>query len=217
MDGSVPVPMSRDLIAEVVASFAAAAQRCEEGGIAGVELHAGHCYLFHQFLSPVINRREDEYGGSLENRMRLLRETLAAIRRAVSPGFSIGVRLSHDALSFGLQPEDTAQVVALLEAAGLIDFINGARGGYYAAGESIVPAMEYPVGSLLPVTRVIVAGASRITRILTPRQIRTLEEAEQLLREGAGDLIVMQRALIADPDVIRKTREGRVDDVRPCI
>jgi 2,4-dienoyl-CoA reductase-like NADH-dependent reductase (Old Yellow Enzyme family) len=214
--GAVPIPMSVDQIAELVESFAQTARRCEEGGIEGIELHAGHGYLFNQFLSPVVNRRQDEYGGSLENRMRFLREVLQVVRKTVSPGFPIGMRFSDEGTPGGIPPEECADIVRMLEEAGEIDFIHGSRGSYYAQ-KRMIATMEHPVGDMLSSSGKIVAGASRIPRILTAGRIRTLEEAEQLLRDNAGDLIVLNRALIADPDLVNKTRNGRIEEVRPCI
>lgn len=216
IDGRVPMAMTREQIAEVVRAFAQSARRCEEGGIEGVEIHAGHGYLLHEFLSPLMNRRDDEYGGTLENRTRFLREALQAAREAVSPGFPIGIRLSDEVAGGGLSVEDCAQLVRSLENDRLIDFIHGSQGSYYAL-PNMLPAMEFPLNSMLPSSGRIVGAAKQIPRILTTGRIRTLEEAEQLLREQVGDLIVVQRAHIADPDLVRKTREGRVDEVRPCI
>ena len=216
LNGQVPVPMTLDQIAEIVHSFGAAAQRSEEGGLDGVEIHVGHGYLLHQFLSPLTNHRADRYGGSLDNRLRLTREVLAEIRKRVSPGFPVGIRLSDSLAPGGIDAEQCASVAGLLEGAGLIDFINGSQGSYYAL-PAMLPAMDQPSGCMLPSSAKVVAGVKRVPRILTAGRVRTLEEAEQLLRDGLGDLIGLQRAHIADPDLVRKTREDRVDEVRPCI
>jgi 2,4-dienoyl-CoA reductase-like NADH-dependent reductase (Old Yellow Enzyme family) len=216
LNGAVPVPMTRDMIAEVVNAFAAATRRSRESGLDGVEFHAGHGYLLHEFLSPLTNRRDDEYGGSLENRMRFLREVLRAARDAVGPGFPLGIRLSDQFAPGGIDAEECAKVAGLLEKERLIDFINGSQGSYHAL-PVMLPAMDQPLGSMLSSSAKVVAGVKNIPRILTAARVRTLEEAEQLLRDGLGDLIGLQRAHIADPDLVRKTREGRVDEIRPCI
>ena len=96
MVGVVPQELTQAMIDELVGAFATAARRCEQGGLDGVELHGAHGYLIGQFLSPATNRREDGYGGSLENRTRFLREILAAIRAETSPGFPVGLRISAD-------------------------------------------------------------------------------------------------------------------------
>jgi 2,4-dienoyl-CoA reductase-like NADH-dependent reductase (Old Yellow Enzyme family)/thioredoxin reductase len=216
LNGAIAVPMTREQIAEIVQAFAQAARRSCEAGLDGVELHCGHGYLLHQFVSPLTNRRDDEYGGSLENRMRFMRETLRAVRAAVEPGFPVGIRLSDQLAPGGLDAQECARIAGLLESEGLIDFLNGSQGSYHAL-PAMLPAMERPLGSMLPSSATIVSGVKQIPRILTAARVRTLEEAEQLLRDGLGDLIGLQRAHIADPDVVRKTREGRVDEVRPCI
>ena len=216
LNASIPVPMSHDQIAEIVHAFAAAARRSEECGIDGVEFHSGHGYLIHQFLSPLTNRREDEYGGSLENRMRFIREILNATREATSDGFPIGMRLSDQLATGGIDADDCAEIAGLLEADGLIDYINGSQGSYHVL-PLMLPAMDLPLGSMVPSSGKVVAGVKKIPRLLTAARVRTLEEAEQFLRDGVGDLIGLNRAFIADPDLARKTREGRVDEVRPCI
>jgi thioredoxin reductase len=109
-----------------------------------------------------------------------------------------------------------AALVGQLESEGAIDFVDGSQGSYYAL-PVMLPGMEYPMASMLGSSGTIVNGAKRIPRILTAARIRTLEEAEQLLRDGSGDLIVMNRAFIADPYLLQKTRAGREDEVRCCI
>lgn len=214
--GVPSIPMSKDQIAELVAAFAASARRSEEGGVQGLEIQGAHGYVVTQFLSPLINRREDEYGGSLENRMRFLREVLRAVKGAVSPSMPVGLRLSDEGLAGGLAPEDAAEVVRILEENGEIDFIHGSAGSHYTFNRMIAP-MEYPIGTMLSSSGPIAAGARRVPRIVTAGRLRTLEDAEQLLRDDVGDLIVLNRAMIADPFLVSKTREGRMDEVRPCI
>ncbi len=216
LNASVPVAMTRDQIAEIVEAFRQAARRCAEGGIEGLEVHFAHGYLVHQFLSPLTNRRTDEYGGSLDNRLRFGREILRAVRTAVPAGFPVGIRLSDQYAPGGNDSTECARVAGQLEAEGLIDFINGSQGSYYVL-PLMLPAMDRPLASMFPSAADVVAGVTHIPRIVTPSRVRTLEEAEQFLRDGVADLITLQRAHIADPDLVRKTREGRVEQVRPCI
>src|SRR3546814_2501322 len=102
----------------MVEAFAAAAERCQSGGIDGVELHGSHGYLPQQFMSAMLNRREDEYGGSFENRMRFTVEVLAAIREQVGPGYPVGIRLSPEIVEGGMTPEETARAASYLEERG---------------------------------------------------------------------------------------------------
>lgn len=212
--GVVPRPMSVAQIAEMVEAYAAAARRCREGGIDGVELHASHGYLPQQFMSPMLNRRTDDYGGSFENRMRFTVEILEAIRREVGPGYPVGVRLSPEIVDGGMTPDDVATAAAWLERAGLVDFVDVSMGGYFAFAK-MIGAMHEPAGYELPTSSVVTA-AVRVPRIVTGR-FRTLEEAEQILSEGVADLVGMTRAHIADPAIVRKTRDGREAEIRPCI
>lgn len=212
--GMVGKPMSLRQIAELKTAFVDAALRCQDGGLDGVEVHACHGYLFHQFLTHHYNNREDEYGGSFENRSRFLFETMRAIRKAVRPDFAVGIRLGASQAPGGISVEDNKTLVRQLEAEGLIDFLSVSHGDYFRM-DTMVGSMQNPVGYELPSTAEI-ASVATVPRILTGR-FRTLEEADQALREGSADLISMVRAQIADPELLRKTREGRAEEVRPCI
>ncbi|MGE0386054.1 MAG: FAD-dependent oxidoreductase [Gammaproteobacteria bacterium] len=212
--GVVPHPMTEAEIAEVIDAFARAAVRCREGGLDGVEIHAAHGYLFSQFMAPLSNWRNDQYGGSLENRARLLQEVLRAVRRAVGEDFPVGARFSASTAVGGLGEEDIIQVIGLLQDEGLIDFVDASYGDYYSM-DAIIGGMHRPTGYELHSSGRI-AAAARVPRIVTGR-FRTLEEVEQVLREGTADMVSMVRAHIADPALVRKSREGRMEEVRPCL
>lgn len=210
-----PRPMTTAEIEELIAAYGETARRCVEGGLDGCEVQFGHGYLIHQFLSPLTNHRTDEYGGSLENRMRFGRAILRKVRATVGPDFPMGIRISDELTPGGINAAECAEVVRQLEEEGLIDFVNGAQSTYFAL-ENILPAMDKPMGSLLPSAGKIV-GASKLPRLITPGRVRTLEEADQIVREGGADMVSLVRAMIADPDLVRKSREGRAEQVRPCI
>ncbi len=212
--GIAPRPITLRQIDELVAAYAAAARRVEQGGLDGVEIHAGHGYLLAQFLSPVLNQRADEYGGDLDNRMRLLRRVLSSVRDAVSPGFPVGVRLSNSADSRILDMATVGIVAHRLQAEGLIDYVNMSYGDYYALHHQ-VGGMDVPAGFQLPHTAPPVADF-RLPRLVNGR-FRTLEEIEQVLRAGEADLVSMVRAFIADPDIVAKSAAGHSERVRPCI
>lgn len=212
--GAPALAMSTDQIGDVVNAFAEAAVRCREGMLDGVEVHAAHGYLLHQFLSPLTNQRTDLYGGPIENRMRFLREVLVAIRAKVSRDIAVGVRVSASAAPGGVTEADLNFVLHQLEGENLIDYVSASYGDYFDIGTT-VGAMDRPVGYQLPSVSQTLADIS-IPRMITGRY-RTLEDAEQALREGAGDLVSMVRAHIADPDIVRKTKAGHADRVRPCI
>lgn len=212
--GVAPRPLTIGQIDELVAAYAAGARRVEKGGLDGIEIHAGHGYLLAQFLSPVLNEREDDYGGDLENRSRLLRRVLAAVRDAVSPGFVVGVRLSNSADSRILGMDEVGQVAHRLQDDGLIDYVNMSYGDYYALHYQ-VGGMDVPTGFQIPHTAPPVADF-KLPRLLNGR-FRTLEEVEQVLRAGEADLVSLVRAHIADPDIVAKSAAGHPEQVRPCI
>ncbi len=213
--GVVPVPMGQQEIDEVVQSFAQAAVCCREAGLDGVELAGGHGYLIQQFLSPLTNQREDGYNGSLLKRARFVIEILQAIRAAAGDDFPLGVRFSPSLAKGGFGGEDLATVVSHLEAEKLVDFVSFSCSDYFESS-MILASHAYPPGYELPYSEPARKALKKIPRIVTGR-FRALDEAEQVLREGQADMVSLTRQHIADPDVVRKTQEGRTEDIRPCI
>lgn len=212
--GVVPQAMTQAMIDEIVAAFASTARKCEEGGLDGVEIHCAHGYLVHQFLSPSLNRREDNYGGSEENRQRFMLEVVRAVRDAVSREFAVGVRVAPDLTEGGIGVNACNRAISALEDEELIDFVNISLGNYHSFPK-MIGGMHEPVAYEMP-TSAPIARSSKVPAIVTGR-FRTLEEADQTIRAGEADLVGMTRATIADPDLVRKTIEGRIEDVRPCI
>ena len=211
--GAVPIPMTKTMIDEVVAAFGAAARRCQEGGLDGVEVHAAHGYLPAQFFSRATNHRTDEYGGPVENRVRFCREVLQEIRAAVGPDFPISLRIVADEeYEGGIVPAEAVEIAHLLEP--YYDILNVSIGNYWSLYRILAP-MEEPTGYELPKTRIVTAAVSKPT-IVTGR-ITSLELASQIVADGIGDMVSMVRALIADPYLVRKSREGRAAEVRPCL
>lgn len=212
--GVTPVPMTQAMIDEIVAAYADTARKCEEWGLDGVEIHCAHGYLPAQFLSPNANRRSDGYGGSFENRLRFLREVVAAVRRAVSVNFAVGVRVAPDQSAGGIGVEDVQRAVQALEDEHLIDFVDVSLGDYHAFPK-LIGGMHEPMGYEMP-TSAPIARAARTPAIVTGR-FRTLEEADQIIRLGDADLVALTRAHIADPQLVNKTLAGHPEQVRPCI
>jgi 2,4-dienoyl-CoA reductase-like NADH-dependent reductase (Old Yellow Enzyme family) len=213
--GLVPHPMSLAEIHEVTRAFAREAQRCREAGIDGVELHFAHGYLVGQFLSRLTNRRDDHYGGLLENRWRFAHEVLAAVRAAVGPDYPVGVRLSaEEGVAGGIGVDETLRTARSLEATGQLDFVDLSLGGYLAFSK-VIGAMHEPHGYQLPLASSITRGLS-LPSLVTGR-FTTLAEAEQVLASGDADLVSMVRATIADPDLVNKSRSRREAEVRPCV
>jgi 2,4-dienoyl-CoA reductase-like NADH-dependent reductase (Old Yellow Enzyme family) len=212
--GMVCRPMTRWMIDEVVAGFATAARHAQQGGIDGVEVHAGHGYLFSSFLSPATNHRTDSYGGPFENRIRLLREVLAAVREAVGPRYPLGVRLSADAAEHQTSGAGIAEVAATLEAHGLVDFVSLSLGSHYGR-DLLMGGLHEPPGYQLGVNAAIAKGIALPTMVTG--RFAAIEQVERALAADGIDLVGMVRATIADPDLVRKTAEGRSRLVRPCI
>lgn len=210
----VPLPMTKGMIDEVVGAFAESARLCEEWGLNGVEVHAAHSYLPHQFLSAAWNKREDDYGGSFENRARFLVEVLQAVRNAVSPDFVVGVRMSPDYQKGSLTPGEVLRATQLLEEKGLIDFVDVSAGNY-TTDYKMIGGMHEPVGYEMETSAPVTAHV-RTPTIVTGR-FRTLDDADLVIREGKADMVVITRGTIADPDLVKKELEGRGTEVRPCI
>lgn len=212
--GIVPNPMGIGEIEEMVQAFVSAARRCREGGIDGIEIHASHGYLIMQFLSPLTNTRTDRYGGSLENRMRFLREIMIAVRAEVGVDYPVGMRVSASLGEGGLGEDELNTVIHTLRSEDHIDFLDVSYSDYY--NFKFVAAMDQPMGYQLPSSVQITAATLDIPRFVIGR-FRTLDEAEQILRDGVADIVHMNRAHIADPDLVRKTRAGKPEEVRACI
>lgn len=211
--GTVPRPLTTDMIAELVEAFGTAAGRVRDGGLDGVEIHAAHGYLVSQFLSPVLNHRDDEYGGTPENRLRFLREVLSSVREHVGPDFPVGIRLvAEEWIEGGMKPSDIVAIAAAIEPQ--IDFLDISLGGYWRF-HKMLGTSELPLGYELPAASVVSASVS-VPTIVTGR-IMTLDHANHILESGQADLVSMVRATIADPDLVSKARSGRDGEVRPCV
>lgn len=215
----VPRPLSLRMIREIVAGYAAAARRLKAGGLDGVEIVASHGYLPAQFLSPRCNAREDEYGGSFDNRLRFLREVIAAIRDAVGRDFVVGIRISGDEMGHdGLEEADVLAACAALDADGSLDYYNVTAGtsATLAGSVHIVPPMFIEATGYVAPFAALVKG--RVSKpVFVAGRINQPQVAEKVLASGQADLCGMTRAMICDPQMARKTAEGRLDDIRACI
>ncbi len=214
----MPRAMPIALIEEIVAGFAAAALRLQAAGLDGVEIVASHGYLPAQFLNPRVNLRTDRYGGGFEDRLRFLRETIAAIRAAVGRQFVVGLRISIDEITpEGLTPSDTLPALAALDADGSLDYVSIVAGtsATLAGSDHIVPPMTVPNAYTAP-TAARVKATVRMP-VLVAGRINQPQEAERILELGQADACVMTRALICDPLLPTKARTGRAEEIRACI
>jgi len=215
----VPHEIEPEQIAMLVRAFGDATRRCREGGLDGVELSFAHNHLVDQFWSPLFNRRTDEYGGSLENRMRFGFDVLREIRRQVGRDWVVGARISGDEMTAGgLTAGDMAEIARRLAASGLVDFLSIIGGAAHTLQLQAlaVPNMASPHGVFIPLAAAIKAAVPGMPIFHAGRIVDPVH-AEQLLADGSIDLVGMTRALIADPDLPRKAIEGRLDDVRLCV
>ncbi|HJM76047.1 MAG TPA: FAD-dependent oxidoreductase [Dehalococcoidia bacterium] len=204
--GVIPHEMTLDEIAEVTEAFAAAAARCVKAGFDGVEINAAEGFLLAEFLSPVINRRDDRYGGT-EGRHRLLIEVVAAVRARLDDKL-LGVRVgTDDHLQGGLETEDVATLGTVLAATGSVDYLSTTPG--------LMPHMGHEPGAFSDLAKAIKAASG--LPVIYIGWAGGPETAEALLDSGACDLVAMSRALLADPLLPAKAQRGEVDQIRPCI
>jgi mycofactocin system FadH/OYE family oxidoreductase 2 len=213
--GETPKAMEHEDIQEVVEWWGRSAELTREGGFDGTEVHISHSYLLHQFLSPLYNKRTDEYGGSFENRLRFAREVIAEVRRRAGSDWVVGVRISlTDFVPGGLDVDDAIHVAQDLEHDGGIDYVNVTAAGYYNIWRAIEPSDE-PDGYLVELSAQVKASVS--LPVFTVGGIKDAALAEEILSAGKADMVAMTRAQIADPEFANKAREGREDEIVHCI
>lgn len=213
---ATPKVIGEEEIEEMIQAFAEAAGIVQEGGYDGIVLHATHGYLLENFLSPFFNKRNDEYGGTLENRMRFLLKVIDRVRGVIGRELALGMRLVGDELlPGGLTVEDASAIAQKLEETGQIDFLDvdvGSYHNYHIGIGSMYVAPHYNLLAAAPVK----AALKRIPLLCAPGRLGHPQEAERILAEGQADMIGIARALIADPEWVRKAREGRAEDIRHC-
>ncbi len=212
----VPRAVDEGEIREIVAGYATVAGHCKEGGFDGVELQCSHSSIVRGFLSPVTNLRTDRYGGSLENRARLLLELLEAVRGAVGPELAIGVRLCGDELiEGGTTIEEAVRLARLVEAHGVADYINTSIGVATATLFMIEASMHVPPGYASYVPSAIRSAVS--LPVVGVGRFKDPLQAERALAEGTCDLVGVVRGQIADAEFAAKARAGQPEQIRLCL
>lgn len=212
-----PREMDRHDIARIIASYAAAARRCKTGGLDGTEI-LSHGHLPDQFLSPVTNQRSDEYGGTLENRLRFTIELLREVRAAVGEDFVVGIRLgANEALAGGYGLSEGVEAAQMVAETGLVDYMTvnfGHIESHYALARHI-PGMWSPLAPWLSQ----VAEFRRHVKLplIHACRVADIATARHAISEGILDLVGMTRAHIADPHIVRKIAAGQEADIRPCV
>lgn len=211
----IPKEMTLEDIEEHIDAYGQGALNMREAGADGVEVFAAQGYLIHEFLSPASNWRTDQYGGSLENRMRFLLEAIASVRKAAGSDFVVGVRMNGDDFSAGGIDLPMAQQMAQsLVATGQVDYLN-ISGMTYLQFPAWIADMTAPPAMFAEQSAAIRASVPG-TPVCVVSRIESPDLAEQLIRDGKTDFVGMVRALISDPELPNKARSGNLNDIRRC-
>jgi len=214
-DGQKVQAMDKEMMEKVCRDFARAATYMGTAGFDGVLVHAAHGWLFSQFLSPLWNKRTDQYGGSLANRARFPLAVFKAIREAIGPDSLLQARISgRDGLDGGIQADEVGQFVHLLE--GVVDTVHISSGVYtdpVATGEA--SSIYDPHGCNVELAAIVRSHTSMPVGVVGG--INSPEQAEEILAQGKADYVVLGRQMIADPEFPRKAQTGRENEIRRCI
>ena len=208
--------MPKEMILEIVEAYKKSAKLCKDCGFDMVQVHAAHGWLFSQFLSPVMNQRVDEFGGTLENRARFLLMTLDAVREAVGPRFPIEIRLSGDDLTdVGLRMKDCIEVAKMVD--DKVDLFNISCGNHEDPDMfcRTHPSAFYPRGPNVYLAAEIKKHVK--TPVACVGSLNDVEQMEQIIATGQADVVEIGRALLADPYLPKKAFEGDVEDITPCL
>lgn len=212
---AVPHEMTTQETREVIAGYARGAAILREAGVDGAEIHGAHGYLITQFLSPLSNLRDDEYGGDFERRLNFPLQIIDAIRNEVGRDWTVGMRISGDEMTEGgYTSDDFAKMIPYLTAGGLLDYLSVSV-GVYRSKDTIIAPMYYPAGSFV----YLAAMAKEVLDIpvVCIGRINDPVMAEQVLENRQADIVGMTRANICDPELPNKAKAGRLDEIRHCL
>ena len=213
--GFVSHGMTKGEIDATIEAFANAARLAQDAGMDGCSIHGSHGYMVNEFMSPYFNKRTDEYGGTVEGRMRFPLEMITAIRNAVGKDFVVGIRANAEEYVGGGYTLDEFLVMApMLAKSGELDFLNVSVGNY-TSYDSVIDPMYFPLNDFVycaaAVKQVVDIPVVARGRITDPVQ------AEEILANNQGDMVSMVRAIITDPDFANKVRDGRTEEIRKCL
>lgn len=213
-----PHELRTDEIEQIIEAFGDAALRVKKSNLDGIELLASQGQLLTQFLSPLINKRTDSYGGSFENRLRFLMEVLQKVRGKIGDDLTLGVRICGDDFAEGgLSLKDSIEIAKRLEESKKLDYLSVDGGlttdimGHCMSIAPMYVPLNYMIHLASNIRRVVDLPIVCVGRINDPLQ------AEKILADGHADLIGMCRSLICDPDFVVKAKQDRIDDIRKCI
>jgi 2,4-dienoyl-CoA reductase-like NADH-dependent reductase (Old Yellow Enzyme family)/thioredoxin reductase len=208
--------MSRSEIEEVIEGFTRAAIRCQQAGFDGVDLFAAYNALLDQFWSPWSNKRDDQWGGSMENRTRLSISVVNSIREACGENFIIGLSVSYsEKTPFIMTLDDFQEILALHDQTGNVDYVSCGSGNYIDL-DRLMPTFPFAEKLGVPLSAAL-KSVLKHARVTAESHIRTPENADYVVASGDADMVSIVRGQIADPQLVNKAREGRDDDIRGCI
>ena len=211
----IPHAMTTDEISQVLDGYEKSFKNAVEGGVDGIEIHAAHEYLLGQFLSPLNNLRSDEYGGSMDNRMRLLNEVVMLARKTVGDEMVVGIRINgSDLVDASLNNDDYVEVAQNIEALASVDYLS-ISAGTSRDNHMIVPPMDTPEGLYVDYAANIRAAVT--LPVMAVGRLKNPQLAEEVIATGKADVVAQARALIADPFWVQKLNEKSPQQIRPCI
>ena len=214
---TVPRPLTAAEIRGLIEEVAASAVHLQDCGFSGVEISGGHGHLFHQFLSPHANRRDDEFGGDWDGRTRFVAEMVAALRAACGSGFIIGLKLPcDDGVAGSIRPPEAAVVTDKLTAPGNIDYVCFAGGSHARTLEMHTPDRHGPPMPYMDIIKNLQRSANGVP-VMALGRITDPAEADGILARGDAQLVALGRPLIADPAWPKKAQAGRSWDIRYCL
>lgn len=213
-DGLPVKALTKEQIDEIVAAYANTAILAKRAGFEMVMVHAGHSWLINQFLSPYFNKRTDEYGGSFENRLRLAQEVLSSVREAVGPNFPIELRMSGSELfEGGYDVEEGCKIAQALEQ--YVDLIHVSAGSYQFGFSTTHPSMFKDHGCNVYLAEQIKQHVQ--VPVATVGGLSDPQQMEDIIAQGKADIVVMGRALLADPEIPNKIMANKGDEVIKCL
>lgn len=215
--GGVPHAMTTREVEQMVEFFVTAAVHAMESGADGVEVHGAQGHLIGQFVSPFTNRRDDRYGGSIENRLRFATEILAGVRRRIGHRAIVGYRLAVEEFTEGgIDAAQAAEIAVLLARSGLCDYLSLSQGNFNTI-DTHLPDRHWPQATYREIQAEVKRAVGDGVVVVQSTRLQTPEQAESILAAGEGDMVGLCRALIVDPEWPRKARSGRAGEIRRCI
>ncbi|HBW38062.1 FAD-dependent oxidoreductase [Desulfosporosinus sp. BICA1-9] len=214
----IPHAMTEREIKEIIQAYGASARLAREAGFDGVEIHGAHGYLIQQFMSLHSNKRTDQWGGSLENRLRFAQAVIDQVREACGTEMAVGMRISGDEFTDGgLTLDDMQEISSFLASKGKLDFLNVSQCNYDGLSfATMIPDMHFPFGAFVYLSAGIKSVVTDIP-VFTVGRIVDPTHAEQILKDHQADVVCMTRATLCDPEMPNKAKEGRLEEIRNCV